>query len=87
MFIEKYVSLALYDEYLEKIFIINHEQLQFGKKSGWNLIGINEKPDEYSLDHEYFCIHDDLFDIIQSIHQDKNITLEYISNEPNGNEY
>ena len=27
MFLEKYGSLALYDEYMEKRFIIDHEQL------------------------------------------------------------
>ena len=37
-------------------------------------------------DHEYFCIHDDLFDRIQSTHKDRNIMWEFISNEPNGNE-
>ena len=33
--------------------------------------------------HEYFCIHDDLFDRIQSTHQDRNILCRLISNEPN----
>ena len=31
-------------------------------------------------------INDDLFDIIQSTHQDKNILWEFISNETNENE-
>ena len=35
MFLAKYFSLALYDEDLEKIFIIDHEQLQFDKNYGW----------------------------------------------------
>ena len=34
MFLTKYDSLVLYDEYLEKIFIIDHEQLEFNKNSG-----------------------------------------------------
>ena len=38
------------------------------------------------LDHEYFFIHDDIFDRIQSTHQDNNITLNFIYNEPNENE-
>ena len=38
------------------------------------------------LDHEYFCIHDDLFDRIQSTNQDNNSMLKFISNEPNENE-
>ena len=87
MFLEKYGSLALYDEDLEKIFIIDHEQLQFDKNAGWTLIGIPEKEDGTLSDHEYFCIHDDIFDRIQSTHQDRNIMWRFISNEPNENGY
>ena len=43
MFIVKRGSLDLYDEYTKKRFIIDHEQLQFDKTDGWNLIGIPEK--------------------------------------------
>ena len=43
MFLDKYVSLDFYDEYLKKRFIIDHKQLQFDKTDGWNLIGIPEK--------------------------------------------
>ena len=50
------------------------------------LIGIPEKPDGTISDHDYFCIHDDLFGIIQSTHQNRNIMWKYISNEPNENE-
>ena len=64
MFLEKYGSLALYDEYLEKIFIIDHEQLKFDKNTGSNLIGICDRPDSSLSNHETFCIHDDLFDKI-----------------------
>ena len=62
----KYVSLAMYDEDLEKLIIIDHGKLQFDKNCGWKLIIISEKPDGYLLYHEYFFIHDDLFDRIQS---------------------
>ena len=65
MFLERYVSLALYDEYTKKIFIIDHKQLKYDKNAGLNSIGIPEKPYETLVDHEYFCIHDDLFDRIQ----------------------
>ena len=65
MFISKYGSLDLYDEDPKKIFIIDHEQLKFDKNDGWNLIGITEKEDVTLSDHEYFCIHDDLFNRIQ----------------------
>ena len=34
MFLEKYGSLSLYDEDLEKRFIIDHEQLEFDKTDG-----------------------------------------------------
>ena len=54
MFFAKYGSLALYDEDLEKLFIIDHKQLQFDKNDGWTLIGIPEKPDGTLVDHEYF---------------------------------
>ena len=55
MFLAKYSSLDLYDEYLEKIFIIDHEQLKFDKNVGWTLIGIPEKPDVTLSGHEYFA--------------------------------
>ena len=45
-----------------------------------------EKPDGTFSDSEYFFIHEDLFDIIQSTHQDRNIMWKFISNEPNENE-
>ena len=71
MFLEKDDSLALYDIYMEKRFVIDHEQPQFDKNSGWTLIYNPEKPDGSLLDHEYFCIHDGLPNIIQSTHQEK----------------
>ena len=51
------------------------------------MIGITGKPDGTFSDHEYFCIHDDLFDRIQSTHQDRNILWRFILNEPNEDEY
>ena len=42
-FLAKYGSLALYDEDIETIFIIDHEILEFNKTDGWTLIGIPEK--------------------------------------------
>ena len=52
----------------------------------WDLIGIPDKPDGTLSDHEYFCIHDDLFDRIQSTNRDRNIMWKFISNEPDENE-
>ena len=86
MFLAKYGSMELYDEDLKTIFIIYHEQLQFDKTYGWTLIGIPDKEDGTLSDHDYFCLHDDLFDIIQSTHQDRNILWRFISNEPNEDE-
>ena len=43
MFLEKYGTLDLYDEDLEKGFIIEHKQLEFDKTDGWTLIGMPEK--------------------------------------------
>ena len=36
-------------------------------------------------DHKHFCINEDLFDIIQTTNQEKNMLLKIISNEPNKN--
>ena len=81
MFLAKYGSLALYDVDLGKIFIIDHEQLQFDKTDGWTLIGLPEKEDGTLSDHEYFCIHDDMFDRIKSTHQDQSFLWEFSYNE------
>ena len=51
MFLERYVSLALYDEYTKKIFIIDHKQLKYDKNAGWTLIEITDKFDGTLLDH------------------------------------
>ena len=83
MFLAKYVSLDLYNEDQKKIFIIDHKQLQFDKSDGWNLIVIPEKEYGTFSDHDYFCIHDDIFDTIQSTHQDRYILWRFISNKPN----
>ena len=86
MVLSKYGSLDLYDEHREKRFIIDHETLEFDKNAGLTLIGIPIKPDRTLSFHEYFYIHNYLFDRIQSAHQDRNIIWKFISNEPNENE-
>ena len=48
-------------------------------------MGIPETEDGNLSDHDYFCIHGDLFDIILSIHQDRNILWRFISNQLNEN--
>ena len=42
---------------------------------------------ELCLIMSIFCINDDLFDRIKSSHQYINIMWDFISNEPNENEY
>ena len=64
-------SMDLCDENLGKRFIIDHKKLEFDKNAGYNLIEIPEKPDRTLSVNEDFFIHDDLFDRIQSNHQDK----------------
>ena len=83
---EKYGSLDIYEEDVKKIFIIDHEELQFNNNYVWNLIWITDEPNGLVSDHECYCIHKYVFDIIQSNHQDKNISLKILSNEPNEND-
>ena len=72
MFLGKYGSVSLYDEYVKKIFIIDHKELQFDKNDGWTLIVIPNEPNGLMSDHEYVFTYDDLFYRIKSTHQDKN---------------
>ena len=87
IFLTKYGSLDIYDEYLEKYSLLTTISYNLIKNDGYNLIGIPEKPDGTLCDHEYFYIHYDLFDRVQPTHQDRNIMWRFISNEPNENEY
>ena len=82
MFLEKYVSLDLYDEYFKKYSLLIMKNLNLIKEDGWILSGIHDEPNGSMSDHDFFCINKDLFDIIQSTHQEKNISLKIISNEP-----
>ena len=68
---------------MKKIFLIDHEILEFNKTYGWNLIGIHQKEDAILSDHDYFFFHDDLFDRVQATQQDRNILWKFVSNEPN----
>ena len=66
----------------KKRFIIDHEILESNKTDEWNLIGIPKKKDVIFSDHDYFCIHDDLFDRIKSTHQDRKFLWRfYIMNQ------
>ena len=52
--------------------------MHFVKGEGYALIGNPDFPDGSSTDHEYFCIHEDLFDRILATEQDSDITLNLI---------
>ena len=65
----------------KKRLIIDHEQLEFDKTDGWTLIGIPEKEYGSLSDHDYFCIHDDLFDRTKSTHQDQIFLWKFSFNE------
>ena len=43
MFIEKYVSLDLYNEDIKERFIIYHKHIQFDRNNGWALTVIPKK--------------------------------------------
>ena len=72
MSLEKYGSLALYDEYVKIIFIIDHEELQFDKNIGWTLIVIPYEPNGSMSDRDIFFIHDDLLVGIKWTHKEMN---------------
>ena len=80
-FLDKYGVLSLYDIDTEKRFYIDDKEIHFVKGYGYALIGNPDFPDGSSTDHEYFCIHGDLFDRILATEQDYDITLNVINRE------
>ena len=58
---------------------IDDEYIQFVKGCGYSLIGNPDHTGGTSTGHEYFCIHDDLFDIILESDQNSNIILKVIN--------
>ena len=81
-FLDKYGGLSIYDIDTEKIYSIGDKEIHFVKGYGYALIGNPDHPDGTSTDHEYFCIHDDLFDIILETDQNSDIILKVIYKEP-----
>ena len=81
-FLAKYGGLSLYDISFEKRYYIDDKGIHFVKGYGYALIGDPDHPDETSTDHEYFCIHDDLFDRILETDQNSDIILKVIHKEP-----
>ena len=45
------------------------------------LIWLTDKPDDISIDHEYFSIREYLFDIILATHQNEGTTLKAIEKD------
>ena len=68
-FLETYGGLDLYDEDVKKKYTIDNKDIQFFKKKGLALVGIPDKSDVGSTDHEFFSIHEYLFDRILAMHQ------------------
>ena len=80
-FLAKYGGLSLYDIDTEKIYSIDKKEMYFVKGEGYALIDNPDFPDGSSTNHEYFCIHDDLFDRILATDQDSDISLNLIHRE------
>ena len=81
-FLAKYGGLSLYDIYFEKRYSIDDEIIHFVNGDVYDLIGNPDHPYGTSSDHEYFCIHDDLFDGILENDQNSDIILKVIHKEP-----
>ena len=80
-FLDKYGGLSLYDIDTEKRYSIDEKEMHFVKGEGYALIDNPDFPDGSSTDHDYFCIHEDLFDIILATDQDSDISLNLIHRE------
>ena len=80
-FLAKYGGLSLYDIDTEKRYSIDDKEIHFVKGEGYALIGNPDIPDGSLTDHEYFCIHEDLFDRILATDQDSDISLNLIHRE------
>ena len=81
-FLAKYVGLYLYDIDMEKIYSVDDRESHFVKGDGYALIGNPDYPDGNSTDHEYFCIHYNVFDRILETDQKSDIKLKVNHKEP-----
>ena len=66
---------------LRKRYSVDDKDIHFVKGYRYDLIGNPDHPYDSSTDHEYFCIHEDLFDRILETDQDSYITLKVIHKE------
>ena len=77
----KYDGIYLYDIYIDSRYNIDDEDIRFVKKYGYYLIDNPDNPDVTSTDHEYFIIHDDLFDRVLETDHNSDILLKVINKE------
>ena len=80
--LEKYGGLYLYDIDMEKRYFNDDKGIHFVKGYGYALIGNPDHPYVTATDHEYFCIHDYLFDRILETDHNSDIVLKVINKEP-----
>ena len=81
LFLAKYGGLYIFDIDTEKRYFIDDKGIHFVEGYGYALIGNLDHPDVTSTDHEYFCIHDDLFNRILESDQNSDIKLKAIHKE------
>ena len=81
-FLEKYGRLSLYDIGFGKRYSIDDEDIHFLNGDRYALIGNPYHTYGTSTDHEYFCIHDDLFDRILDTDRNSDIILKVVHKEP-----
>ena len=75
---EKYGGLSIYDIYTEKIYSIDDRVIHFEKGYGYALFSNPDHPYGTSTYHEYFCLHDDLFDRILETDHNYDIIFKAI---------
>ena len=75
---KKYGGPSLYDIDLGKRYFIDDGDINFIKGDGYALIGNPDHTYGTSTEHEYFCIHDDLFGRILETDQNSDIILRVI---------
>ena len=81
-FLDMYIGLSIYDIEMEKRHYIDDKEIHFIKGEGYALIGNLYHPDGTSTDHEYYCIHGDLFDRILETGHNSDIKLKVTHKEP-----
>ena len=80
---EKYGGTPLYDIDIENRYTIDDEEIHFVKKYVYVLIGNPENTYVTSTDHEYFLIHDDLFDrVLETDHNSYDVVQRKTQDVP-----